>query len=158
MQPEIVKLKEKKLIGQRSVVNLSGIGIYELWHSFMPRKKEIINLVNNNLFSIKIYNKELDFKSFTLETEFVQWAAVEVTNFETIPVGMETFVLEEGLYAVFLHKGPTSSGSKTFHYIFEKWFPNSGYCLDNRPHFELLGEKYKNDDPDSEEDIWIPII
>lgn len=24
-------------------------------------------------------------------------------------------------------------------------------------HFEILGEKYKNNDPLSEEDIWIPI-
>ena len=35
--------------------------------------------------------------------------------------------------------------------------PNSDYKPDDRPHFELLGAKYKNDDPDSEEEIWIPI-
>jgi hypothetical protein len=29
--------------------------------------------------------------------------------------------------------------------------------LDNRPHFEILGEKYKNADPDSEEDVYIPV-
>jgi AraC family transcriptional regulator len=26
-----------------------------------------------------------------------------------------------------------------------------------RPHMELLGEKYRNNDPHSEEEIWIPI-
>ena len=31
------------------------------------------------------------------------------------------------------------------------------YTLDDRPHFEILGEKYKNQDPDSEEELWIPI-
>jgi AraC family transcriptional regulator len=35
--------------------------------------------------------------------------------------------------------------------------PNSNYHLDDRPHFEILGEKYKNADPGSEEEIWIPI-
>ncbi len=35
--------------------------------------------------------------------------------------------------------------------------PNSEYELENRPHFEVLGEKYKNNDPNSEEEIWIPI-
>jgi AraC family transcriptional regulator len=35
--------------------------------------------------------------------------------------------------------------------------PNSAYELDDREHFELLGEKYKNNDPNSEEEIWIPI-
>jgi predicted transcriptional regulator YdeE len=29
--------------------------------------------------------------------------------------------------------------------------------IDNRPHFEVLGDKYKNNDPSSEEEIWIPI-
>lgn len=26
-----------------------------------------------------------------------------------------------------------------------------------QPHFEVLGEKYKDNDPTSEEEIWIPI-
>jgi hypothetical protein len=25
------------------------------------------------------------------------------------------------------------------------------------PHFEVLGDKYKNNDPSSEEEVWIPI-
>lgn len=29
------------------------------------------------------------------------------------------------------------------------WLPNSDYLLDDRPHFELLGDKYKNNDPNS---------
>ena len=47
--------------------------------------------------------------------------------------------------------------SKTFQYIFGTWMPDSGYKWDNRPQFEILGEKYKNNDPSSEEEIWIPI-
>jgi AraC family transcriptional regulator len=70
---------------------------------------------------------------------------------------MESFTLKGGLYAVFLHKGAASTGQKTFQYIFEMWLPNSGYLLDNRPHFEILGAKYKNEDPNSEEEVWIPI-
>ena len=89
--------------------------------------------------------------------EFERWAAMEVTHFESIPADMEAFIMEEGLYAVFLHKGAASSGPNTFKYIFETWLPNSGYIYDDRPQFEILGEKYKNEDPDSEEEIWIPI-
>lgn len=44
-----------------------------------------------------------------------------------------------------------------FRNIFGVWLPASGYTLDRRPHFEVLGEKYKNADPNSEEEIWIPI-
>jgi hypothetical protein len=28
--------------------------------------------------------------------------------------------------------------------------------LDDRPHFEVLGSKYRNNDPESEEETWIP--
>jgi len=38
-------------------------------------------------------------------------------------------------------------------YIFSDWLPKSDYELDEKPHFEILGEKYKNDDPNSEEEI-----
>ncbi|WP_371811654.1 GyrI-like domain-containing protein [Flavobacterium sp. M31R6] len=41
--------------------------------------------------------------------------------------------------------------------MFRTWIPNSKYDLDHRPHFEILGAKYKKDDPNSEEEIWVPI-
>ncbi|WP_339791455.1 GyrI-like domain-containing protein [uncultured Imperialibacter sp.] len=44
-----------------------------------------------------------------------------------------------------------------FEYIFGTWLPASAYDLDDRPHFEVLGDNYKNNDPTSEEEIWIPI-
>jgi AraC family transcriptional regulator len=69
---------------------------------------------------------------------------------------MEPFRLEGGLYAVFDFKG-SGNDKSIFQYIFGTWLPGSDYNLDNRPHFEVLGEKYKNNDPGSEEEIWIPI-
>lgn len=66
-------------------------------------------------------------------------------------------VVEEGLYAVFNHVGDASKAREIFGYIFGVWLPNSEYEFDNRPQFEILGEKYKSNSPDSEEEIWIPI-
>ena len=66
------------------------------------------------------------------------------------------FVLEGGLYAVFDYKG-SSADPSIFQYIYTDCLPKSEYLLDDRPHFEILGEKYKNNDPESEEEIWIPI-
>jgi AraC family transcriptional regulator len=74
-----------------------------------------------------------------------------------MPENMEGFTLMEGLYAVFLHKNAISTPEKTFGFIYGAWIPNSEYELDNRPHFEVLGEKYRNNDISSEEEIWIPI-
>ncbi len=89
--------------------------------------------------------------------EFEKWATIEVTDFNTVPDNMDTFILKKGLYAVFIYKGAVSAAAQTFQYILGSWLTNSDYTLDNRPHFELLGEKYKNEDPNSEEELWIPI-
>jgi len=88
--------------------------------------------------------------------QFDKWAVVEVSEFDTIPDGMERFVLSEGLYAVFNYKGLNTDES-IFIFIFSIWLPDSNYRLDERPYFEILGEKYKNNDSSSEEEIWIPV-
>jgi len=130
---------------------------FQLWNAFMPRRNELTNNLGSDLFSIQIYKKNY-FKSFDPALEFVKWTAKEVSDFDSIPAGMESLVIETGLYAVFLHKGPASTGPKTFDYIFGTWLPASDYHPDNRPHFEILGEKYKHEDPESEEEIWVPIV
>ncbi len=138
-------------------MSLSYNKTVDLWRSFMPRRKEIKNNLTNELFSMQLYNPTYNFNDFNPDAEFEKWAAIEVSNFETLPDGMEMITLTGGLYAVFIHKGTASKGPITFQYIFGNWLPNSDYILDHRPHFEILGEKYKNDDPDSEEEIWIPV-
>jgi AraC family transcriptional regulator len=156
MNPRIEMLPKTKLIGKRIILSLSNNKTAELWKSFMPRRKEIKNNIDTDLYSMQKYDASY-FNTFNPNTEFEKWAAVAVTDFNEIPEAMEPITLVGGLYAVFVHKGDVSTASKTFEYIFGKWLPNSEYVLDDRLHFELLGEKYKNNDPDSEEEIWIPI-
>ncbi len=155
MEPKIVQLTTKKLAGKRLTTNFVRNRTIELWKSFMPQRHQIRNTLNQNLYSLQIYDSRY-FKDFKPANDFEKWAAVEVASFDHLPEGIESFTLESGLYAVFLHKG-RSTDTSTFHFIFSKWLPASPYLLDERPHFELLGEKYRNDDPDSEEEIWIPI-
>lgn len=129
---------------------------YDLWHSFMPGRTAIENPAGPDLYSMQVYDPAY-FAAFNPDAEFDKWAAVEVTGFDAIPGGMEAVELEGGLYAVFLHTGGATTGAETFRYIFGTWLPNSNYSLDQRAHFEVLGEKYRNDDPLSEEEIWIPV-
>lgn len=138
-------------------MTLSANQTAELWQSFMPRRKEIRDKLNANLFSVEIYSQNLDFNNFNTTTEFEKWAAVEVSAFEEIPESMETLTLTGGLYAVFLYKGAANNSEMTFRYIFGTWLPKSEYSLDVRPHFEVMGEKYKGNVTTSEEEIWIPI-
>jgi len=157
MTPRIVTLAPKKLVGMHLKMNLTNNKTFELWSGLMPRRKEILHNISTDLISMQVYDSAYNFEKFDINAFFVKWAAVEVTNFENIPNGMESFVLEGGLYAVFDYKGNAINAAQTFQYIFQNWLPNSNYNLDKRPHFELLGAKYKNNDPNSEEEIWIPI-
>jgi AraC family transcriptional regulator len=50
-----------------------------------------------------------------------------------------------------------TEGYKVFQWIFNQWLPNTIYEFDNRPQFEILTDKYKRNDVNSEEDIYIPI-
>jgi AraC family transcriptional regulator len=157
MKPEIKISPEKKLAGIRMMMTFSDNKTGELWRSFMPRRKELLNRVSDDLYSLQVYDPDMDFAKSEVNKPFEKWAAAEVADFNSIPAGMESYILPQGLYAVFQYKGAASSASETFRYIFEKWLPASGYHHDNRPHFEILGEEYKNDDPESEEEIWIPV-
>lgn len=157
MKPIIKILPEKLLVGKRLVTNLADNKTAELWKSFMPERKEIKNSRGHDLYAIQVYQESYNFKKFDVYAFFEKWATVEVEDFNTIPEGMEAFILKEGLYAVFVHKGRASDGEKTFRFIFETWLPDSEFLLDNRPHYEILGPKYIHDHPDSEEDICIPI-
>jgi AraC family transcriptional regulator len=155
--PKIISVSEKKLIGKRVVTTLGENKTVELWRSFMPRRKEIINALNTELISMAIYDPLLNFLSFNQDTSFEKWAALEVTDFDFVPDGMETFTIPAGLYASFLYQGDARFSAGFFRYIFGTWLPHSVYDVDHRPHFEVLGAGYKRDDDSSEEDIYVPI-
>jgi AraC family transcriptional regulator len=155
MTPRIETLQEKKLIGMWLKMSFSEYKVGELWKIFLPKRKEITNPVTPDVFSVTAYSPG-HFEDFKPTNEFEKWAAVEVQDFDNVPNGMETFVLPGGLYAVFDYKG-LSTENAIYQFIYGAWLPASEYALDNRPHFEVLGNKYKNNDPESEEEIWIPI-
>lgn len=127
----------------------------ELWKKFVPRRKEISNKLTSDLISMNVYPSSY-FPDFKLTDKFEKWATVEVSNFDNVPLGMETFILPDGQYAVFNYNG-LSTDNSIFQYILATWLPSSDFKLDDRPHFEILGANYKNNDPTSEEEIWMPI-
>jgi len=154
---KIETIREKKIVCKKLKMSYSNYKPYELWHSFMSVKKQIRNSVTDDLFSISEYSSSFDFKTFSPEMDFDKRAGLEVTNFNNVPQGLETFIIPAGKYAVFSHTGTAADAPKTFGYIFSTWLPESIYKVDLRPHFEILGEKYRRDDPESEEEIWIPV-
>lgn len=156
MKPVLRKTKPIKLIGMSQKMNLAEDAISELWKRFMPRRREIADPLSQDLYSLTHYDQDY-FRSYDPSREFLRQAGMAVTDFSKIPAEMEAFEIPAGLYAVFHYKG-LSTDKSVYQYIFSEWLPASGYELDHRPHFEILGEKYRNNDPDSEEEIWIPVV
>ncbi|PWA07450.1 GyrI-like domain-containing protein [Flavobacterium psychrotolerans] len=154
MLPTLKTFPTTKLIGKNLTFTYAKYRAFELWNGFMPRRKEIQNTIGTELYNVQINPIGFDFGP---NEPFVKWAAVAVSTFDFVPEGMETLEIPEGLYAVFNYKGTAADAPPFFRYIYTEWLPNSEYELDNRPHFEILGEKYKNNDPTSEEEIWIPV-
>ncbi|MCB0376226.1 MAG: GyrI-like domain-containing protein, partial [Sinomicrobium sp.] len=129
----------------------------ELWQRFMKHRAAIPNVRGTELYSVEIFGDPRFFERFDPNHAFEKWAAVEVQDLNNIPDELEGLTLPSGMYAVFNYKGKSSEAGPTYQYIFTEWLPASGLLLDNRPHFALMGDKYKNDDPDSEEELWVPI-
>lgn len=156
MQAKIQLIPAKKFIGVTFKMSFVTHNPFMLWNKFMPRRHEIKNAIGNELYSGEVYPPAF-FENYNSNALFNKWAAVEVSNFDEIPEGMETLSLPEGLYAIFIYKGNNSGASAFYTKIFTEWLPSSGYKLDDRPHFAVMGANYKKDDPNSEEEIWIPV-
>lgn len=155
-EPEIRNMDALYLIGKHCSMSLRNNQTKTLWQSFMPLRHQIKNTVGQEVISMQIYPASFDFTFSDEGIAFEKWAARRVTTLDHIPDGMEGYRMEGGLYAVFNYKG-LSTDPSIFRFIFGAWLPASEYVVDHRPHFEVLGEKYKNQDPDSEEEIWIPV-
>lgn len=151
MKPKLISISEKKLIGIKSTMHHGQYAnIVALWQRFMPRKKEIKDNLDTELLAIQMYD---DFNA--MEKPFEIWACVEVSSFKIIPEGMLTLTIPESEYAIFVHKGMNAAA--TYQKIMTEWLPISGYKIDNRPHFQVMGAKYINGSEESEEDFYVPI-
>lgn len=157
MDSEIVEVNQKIIVGMKLEMSLLENQTQTLWQRFMPKLNSISNRLDNNLISMSIYSSDY-FQSFNPLNRFMKWAGVEVSDEQTLSDGLEIIKIPQGSYVRFLYQGLPSQAGPFFQSIFQEWFPKSGYKLDQRPHFEVMGDKYKNNDPSSEEMIYIPVM
>lgn len=155
-QPQIRRIPKIRLAGLRASMSFSRNTTPELWQRFSPLRKEVEGTVGSELFSAEVYPQNF-FRSFDSATLFEKWAAVQVNPGALVPEGMEVLEVPEGEYAVFVFKGKADNAAAFYSYIFTDWLPASAYSLDDRPHLAVMGEKYRHNHEDSEEEIMIPV-
>lgn len=156
IQPTIQQFSSRTFIGLNVKMSLIDNRTSDLWRTAISLKPDAGQLENNNAYSIECYPTDY-FNTFTPEKKFEKWAAFLQKKDIPIKSPFSSITIPDGLYAVFHYKGSSANAFALFNYIFNTWLPNSDYTLDHRPHFAVMGEKYKNNHPSSEENIWIPI-
>jgi len=150
--PTIVEFGGALLCGASEAMSLGTFTPWTLWPRVMKRLSQIGNRTSPDLISLRNFNGIPVFGP-EANPPFTYWGGVEVVAANK---GFEHLDIPAGTYAVFHYKG-LSSDSTIWRYIYSQWLPNSEWELDDRPHFERLGAKYKNNDPNSEEEIFIPV-
>lgn len=148
-------ITEKKFVGDSLTMSLEKDRTYELWSRFRPKVNLIENRINQNFISLQIYPSLDYFKAFDFSNLFKKFALVEVKDLSSNE--FKQVIIKDTLYAVFLHKGSSKEFPLTMNYILSDWLPNSQFKLADAPHFEILGDKYNRESPNSEEEVWIPI-
>lgn len=158
MEPRIVEVAERKLVGMKTETRLIDNQIPRLWQTFMPQRSTIKNSLLTGFFAVHERDLAVNFENFTPSTLYTSWAAIEVSAQEQIPEGMEARTLSAGLYAIFIHKGPTQNFKPTMDFIYGQWLPASPYELDERDQFEIMAEDYLGPNhPEAEEEVWVPV-
>ena len=146
MIPKVTYRAPTLLIGKRMAMSFAHNRTAELWQRFAPRRHELTQSAGTDFF-----------RTFDPQCTFEKWAALAVTDHDSVPNGMDTLVLPAGRYAVFRYRGDGSDAALFYQRIYAEWLPQAGLELADRPHFAMMGDQYRHGDPDSEEDIWIPI-
>lgn len=156
MEIQIKTSPQRQITGLNGSSSLINNTVVQLWQQFMPHRNNIPGKFNEELFNVQVYPENY-FKAFSPENTFERWVGIEVLPGAPPPDGMNTFVIPEGIYATFIYKGLPENLAPVFQEFYQQWLPASPYQLAQRPHFEILGNKYQRKHPESEEEIWIPI-
>lgn len=154
--PTIETLDSMKVAGIHRSMSFADPAMRELWQAFRPRANEIPSRASEDFVSLRVFEQPVR-GAPTLESRFEQWAAVEVTQFNDLPQGIDSHVLGGGMYALFTYRGRASDFATAARYIYGEWLPGSDYEVDDREFFEILGPAYRPDDPHATEKVWIPV-
>ncbi|MDN3595718.1 GyrI-like domain-containing protein [Zunongwangia endophytica] len=157
LDPKITKTQGFSLVGIATEMSFAENKTAKLWQEFIPLKMANFGKKQVDLYSVEVYKDLSFFSNFDPKQTFMKWAAIRKEDIEKIPSEFTTLEVPEGKYAIFTYKGSSTEAPQSYQQIFQHWLPASGFQLDDRPHFAIMGEKYKNNDPTSEEEIWIPI-
>jgi len=140
--PEIVHQKQMQLVGLNtqfysidSEKNNIGEKLPPLWKAFLQRLPEI-----NYTVSDKCYGVVQQCHSASDKLDY--YAAIEVSQIDTLPASMVSIEIPASDYAYFTHKGEVKKIDHTVNYIYSNWLLQSGKHHTYGPDLEIYGSDY----------------
>lgn len=157
LTPEIDQQRQMTLVGLRTTFystdsdkNNVSDKLPPLWQAFLSRLAEIKNTTGEFCYGVV---RQLEDASDELE----YYCAIEVTNTDEIPQGMQAVTIEPATYAKFTHRGSVSKIDNTINYIYSTWLAQSSHQHTYQADLEFYGADYS---PVSEQSVMhyaIPI-
>jgi AraC family transcriptional regulator len=156
MKPRIVECGAMKVVGMNVFTTQKNNTIPQLWDRFNKECSTIPNIAEKRV-ALGIC-PPVDQRDFNEESEFEYIAGVIVSDYSDVPEGMMTYDIPAQKYAVFTHKGALDTLQVTYHAIHAEWLKTDAVELARGPEFEWYDSRFIFGHPDSELDIYIPII
>jgi len=150
MDPKIVSKPGFNVVGFKYRGKNEKNEIRQLWQEFGKRFGELKHISEEEVGYGVMDNFDHE------KGDFDYVAGIAATTKEDQPADSVYWQIPEQTYAVFSTTLPAVR--QTFDNIYGKWLPKSGYQRRPGPEFELYDEKFNAKDPDSEFDIYIPIL
>lgn len=92
------------------------------------------------------------------DTDLCYTCAVEVSRFDTTPVGLGTLIVKPASYAVFPHNRHITELSQTYAAIWNDWLPASGRKPAAAPSFERPNPTFDTRSGEGGVTLWIPLL
>ena len=151
MNPEIVEIPEKIIIGRHLTLSIDDHAIFPLWKQFRT-EQSAHNLMGVDLYAIQTYAE------WPPKSTITHWAGIEKIDGREYPNDWSTFKLNGGNYARFIHRGTQADFPKTMAMIFTEWLPSSPYHYDlSRAQFQIMSADYVMNDPNAIEFVFVPL-
>lgn len=125
------------------------VNIPTQWQKFVPQVGKIPGQVGMTTYGV-CWN-------FKDGIGFDYLTGVEIKEGHSLPAGFSQIVLQPQRYAVFNHRGHTSSIPATVETIWSKWLPESGLQPAEAPCFERYTEEFNPTTHTGGIEIWVPI-
>lgn len=152
--PRIKVLKDTPIVGLLKTGSFKDMNYPQVWEEFFSIYQKSQHKSNSQFYGTMYWDAN------TPETEDMTihyMVGIPEKVMKKLDVPFEKHVIKGGQYAVFIHQGPVFSIQGTYEYIYGTWFRSSGYKDRYGDVFEYYDKRFKDNDPSSIVEIWVPV-